>query len=202
MTKLLLIRHCETDWTKEERHQGHIDIPLNRIGEERARLIARRVKIEKPKLIYSSNLLRASITAEIIAEILSLNVIKEHSLIELFKGDWEGRTKQEIKSQNPKLVEEWELNPLKTQIPNAESYIQLYDRVIPCIVKIIMSHPDDTIAIVTHANIIRLLVCVALRLEIEHLRRVKVDLGSLTTIIISNNDWRLINLNETFHLYN
>lgn len=95
MTEIIFIRHGLTDWNIERRAQGQSDIPLNNKGRKQARQLATRLKNSKWHLIFSSDLLRASETASIVADSLGLVVQTDQRLREIHKGETEGTTLEE-----------------------------------------------------------------------------------------------------------
>ena len=90
MTTLLLVRHGETDWNAEGRLQGHTDRPLSDYGRRQAQELAGELEDEELKAIYSSDLVRARGTAEIVGERLGLPVVLDPDLREKNWGTWEG----------------------------------------------------------------------------------------------------------------
>jgi 2,3-bisphosphoglycerate-dependent phosphoglycerate mutase len=90
VTTLLLVRHGETDWNAEGRLQGHIDRPLSDYGRGQAQQLAGELEDEELEAIYSSDLARASETAEIVGERLGLPVVLDPDLREKDWGTWEG----------------------------------------------------------------------------------------------------------------
>ena len=95
MTTLLLVRHGETDWNAVGRLQGHTDRPLSDYGRRQARRLAEELADEKLEAIYSSDLVRARETAEIVGERLGLEVVLDPDLREKDWGTWEGLTSVE-----------------------------------------------------------------------------------------------------------
>jgi len=90
VTTLLLVRHGETDWNAEGRLQGHTDRPLSDYGRRQARRLAEELEGEELEAIYSSDLVRAHETAEIVGERLGLPISLEPALREKDWGSWEG----------------------------------------------------------------------------------------------------------------
>jgi broad specificity phosphatase PhoE len=92
MTTLLLVRHGETDWNADGRLQGQTDRPLSDFGRRQARQLAEELADEELEAIYSSDLVRARETAEIVGERMGLPVVLDPDLREKDWGTWEGLT--------------------------------------------------------------------------------------------------------------
>jgi broad specificity phosphatase PhoE len=95
VTRLLLVRHGETDWNASGRLQGQTDRPLSEFGRTQARRLADELATEELEAIYSSDLARARETAEIVGERLGLPVELDPDLREKDWGSWEGLTAAE-----------------------------------------------------------------------------------------------------------
>jgi probable phosphoglycerate mutase len=98
-TTILLVRHGQTDWNLAHRWQGHVDIPLNETGRRQARLLARRLETLPIKAIYTSDLIRASETANIVAEPLGILPIPDPALRERNGGKFQSLTFDELEEQ-------------------------------------------------------------------------------------------------------
>lgn len=96
MTRLILVRHGETDWNVEGRYQGHSDVPLNARGRAQAARLAEALRGSDIRAIYSSDLARARETAEALAHATRLAVQHDPRLREIDQGDWEGMLFLEI----------------------------------------------------------------------------------------------------------
>ena len=101
MATLLLVRHGETDWNRERRWQGHADRPLNETGRRQAEALAERLAARPPDAIWSSDLVRASETAEIVGRRLGLPVSLDARLREVDVGEWSGLTAGEVEERYP-----------------------------------------------------------------------------------------------------
>jgi probable phosphoglycerate mutase len=121
MTELWLVRHGQTDWNLQGRYQGHYDIPLNPVGLAQASCLAEKLVEERFDAIYSSDLLRARVTAETVAERLGMNAIPLAALREINQGDWQGRYLADVRAEfgepNPNAGEEM----LHERAPGGES---------------------------------------------------------------------------------
>jgi broad specificity phosphatase PhoE len=139
VTTLLLVRHGETDWNAEGRLQGHTDRPLNEHGRRQAKDLAERLAGEGADAIYTSDLVRAKETAEIVGERLGLTVVVDPDLREKDWGTWEGLTGDE--RVHVELV--------------GESTEDHRDRVMGAIRGIVARHPAQRIVVVTHGGSLR-----------------------------------------------
>ena len=153
------LRHGETDWNKEHRLQGSIDIPLNENGREQARLaipILQKYPIDR---IISSPLSRAFETAQIINEVLQKPLSTDVRLREKSFGEFEGRTAEELelwRKENPQP----DADMFLSSPPGGETPQQVQDRIISFKTEILNLYPDN-ILFVAHGGIYRSL-CYAL----------------------------------------
>lgn len=190
MTTIGLIRHGSTAWNKEARVQGHTDNPLDAEGLKQAALLAERLSGEQWDYIYSSDLLRARQTAEIIAKRLGLEIAGlVPGIREMYAGLIEGTTEQE-------RVERWgaDWKRLDLGLENPEASEIRGSRAIE---EIAEKHPGSHILIVSHGAILR-----------SSLRRLVPELDgtvllsntSITRIIKSGNSWQCDLYNCAQHL--
>ncbi len=150
MTRLVLVRHGETDWNVEGRYQGQADPPLNARGRAQARSVAPKVAALHPEAIYSSPLKRAWETAMAISEATGLPVTPEPRLKEINQGRWQGMLVTEIQRQFPEEFRLWMERPWELEMPDRESLRDLEKRVLEAVAEIVRRHPTGTVALVTH----------------------------------------------------
>lgn len=157
--KLYLTRHGETEWNVHSRIQGQTDTALNETGVRQARELAERLKKERLAIgrIYTSRQLRAYETAQIVAEMLGLNVIVKDGLEEINLGKWEGYTWKQVRELFHEEYEDWHENRRYQVPPGGESYQQLLERLIPVLHSIIKEEQEDVL-VVTHSAIIMTLL--------------------------------------------
>jgi alpha-ribazole phosphatase len=160
-TTVWLIRHGEAEGMKG-RCCGRHDAPLSRDGEEQARRAAGQLACEAISSVYSSNLLRAYQTARIVAEPHGLAVEKIEDLAEMNFGDLEGLTYEEAEERFPSVYQSWMTRPTETQFPNGESYRRMSLRVLGAFDSIAQRHRGQSIGIVAHAGVNRIILCRAL----------------------------------------
>lgn len=169
MTRLILIRHGETDWNSEGRWQGQIDIPLNENGLEHARELAIELAREGIQAIYSSDLLRAIQTADPLAKRAGIPVNLDPRLREIHQGEWQGMRVEDIRVRYAERFQQRRANPLAIAPPGGETVLQVQERVYQSLDDILLRHPDETVAIVAHGFVIAVL---RLRLENHPLEKV------------------------------
>lgn len=151
-TRLLLARHGETEWNRSGRFQGHADPPLSDAGREQAATLAETLAGVGIRAIYTSDLIRASETARIVAARLTLEVVEDAGLREIDVGSWSGLTRDEIAARFPDGFERWQRGEIGH---DGESREQLTDRVVATVERIARAHAGDTILVVTHGGAIR-----------------------------------------------
>jgi broad specificity phosphatase PhoE len=153
MTELLLVRHGETDWNRDQRFQGHADPPLNETGRAQARALADDLAAERIDAIYTSDLARARETAELIAERAGVPFVLEPQLREVDVGEWQGLTRLEIAERFPAGMRNW--NERGHGWERGETYEQLTERVLEALERIVRRHPGERVVVVGHGGTIR-----------------------------------------------
>jgi broad specificity phosphatase PhoE len=153
VTELLLVRHGETDWNRDQRWQGHADRLLNDTGREQARAIAEELAREQIDAIYTSDLARARETAELIAERVGVPFVLEPQLREIDVGEWQGLTRAEIEERFPEGMLKWHEHGHGWE--NGETYDELAGRVLEAVDRIVSQHPDGRVVVVGHGGTIR-----------------------------------------------
>jgi len=197
MVKLLLVRHGETEWNKAGRFQGHTDVELNNTGRWQAERLRDRLAGQRIDVVYSSDLKRTLDTAQIVVSGRGLTVIPCKELREINFGELEGMTFDEIRRRYPA----WGDRNAEVSIPGGESLEQLASRVKLFASWLIEQHSEDeTVLIVAHGALLRVLVCVLLGIDVAHWRQIRVDSVSLT-IVEFYLGWVVLSLlNDTSHL--
>ncbi|GAB4212603.1 MAG: histidine phosphatase family protein [Synechococcales cyanobacterium] len=128
-TRLLLVRHGETQWNREQRFQGQMDIPLNELGRWQAAQVATFLQHTPLDLAFSSPLQRPWATAEAIcAHHTHLTLIGIPELAEICHGEWEGKFQHEIEADYPGMLSQWQCQPHQVQMPAGENLHQVWER--------------------------------------------------------------------------
>jgi probable phosphoglycerate mutase len=129
--RLLLVRHGETDWNRQGRFQGQMDIPLNPTGQAQAQQAAEFLKSVPINFAVTSPMLRPKETAEIILQYHPDVVMAlEPDFCEISHGTWEGKLESEIEQEYPGELERWRTQPEMVQMPEGENLQQVWDRTI------------------------------------------------------------------------
>lgn len=150
MTRLILIRHGETEWNVEGRYQGQADPPLNVRGMAQSYELAEQLTKTNLEIMYTSPLKRAAQTAQVVVEKLQIPLFIEPRFMEIHQGDWQTRLRAEINQLYPDLFHRWESEPWEVNPPNGESLPQVQKRVIAALKELIHKHPNQRVGIVTH----------------------------------------------------
>lgn len=159
MTTILLARHGETDWNRDNRFQGHADPPLNESGRAQAAELARALADEPLAAIYSSPLRRAFETAQIVAASHGLEPMAVEALREVHVGSWQGLTRTEIEERFPEQFARW--LDYDQGWKDGESYDEMGRRVVAALLDLAAAHEDERILAVSHGGPVRAAYAVA-----------------------------------------
>ncbi|NOZ70241.1 MAG: histidine phosphatase family protein [Deferribacteres bacterium] len=185
VTEVCLIRHGETVDADSARYKGHIEVPLSGHGMQQMRKLAdylARNGRGKLKAVYSSCLGRAVKSAEIIAGPHGIQPVVVEGLKERNFGAWEGMTFDEIRRTDPGAFKAWAEDPLRFSPPGGESTIDFSNRALKAFNAIVSAHPGDSIAVVAHGGINRVILCHLLGIPLENIFRIEQDFAALNII--------------------
>lgn len=156
--KIYFIRHGETIWNKEKKIQGQSDIPLNNYGRELGYITADALKEIPFDVVYSSPLIRAKETAEILVKNRNLKIFEDHRLTEMSFGEGEGESLLEIHTHPEMKLYNFIHNPGEYTPPaGGETFEELYERCKTFIEEVIIPSEKNynTMLIVGHGALIR-----------------------------------------------
>lgn len=201
MLTVILVRHGETDWNQERRVQGSgSDRQLTETGKQQAESIGSRLKQENIQAIYSSPLRRARDTAQAIARYHQLEVQIEPSLNEIYAGELEGVSLKKIGSFLSELVaRERGYESIHRQY-GGESLIEVQQRAWSAIQRLVDKHRDGAIVVVSHYFVTLSIICSVLNLPLSEMGRLRLDTGSISTILFDERGIRLTLFNDNCHL--
>ena len=157
MADFIFIRHGETNWNREQRFQGQIDVPLNATGHRQAQRLAEALATERFDLMVSSDLQRARQTAQPLEQRHARNARVHMALREQSFGVLEGLDVPAIKTRHPQLWAQWLRHDADYALPDGESARQFHARVIAAVRELAEAHGGKTLLVVTHGGVLDML---------------------------------------------
>lgn len=204
--RILLVRHGETDWNREQRFQGQIDVPLNSDGHLQAQKTAQFLQSVKIDRAFSSPLLRPKQTAEAILTDRGIELTLIDDLKEISHGLWEGKLEREIKEEFPGELERWQREPDRVQMPGGENLQQVWLRAAHAWQQILQAtQPGETVLVVAHDAVNKALLCQLFDLQPDRFWAFKQGNGGISVIDFregTNSNPVLTTSNITIHLSN
>ncbi|MEI2794561.1 histidine phosphatase family protein [Pseudoxanthomonas sp. F11] len=169
--RILLARHGETPWNAEGRYQGQIDIPLSPVGEGQATALGQRLRDVRIDRAVASPLSRAQLTARLALGDARADMLQtDADLQEIAHGEWEGLLASEIQQKDPARLLAWREEPENVLMPGGESLRQVLDRSWRGLARATEGlSEDDTLLVVAHDAVNRVLLCRILGLPIARL---------------------------------
>ncbi len=157
-TRFIFIRHGETDWNREHRFQGQIDVPLNATGHEQARRLGQRLADDPADVLLASDLERAQQTAQPLARAWGRQVLAEPGVREQAFGVLEGLDFPTIQREHPELLLQWREHRADYELPGGgESQRRFHARVLATVQRLAAEHAGATVAVVTHGGVLDML---------------------------------------------
>lgn len=198
---ILLVRHGESIWNKEQRIQGRKDPGLSEKGRHQAKALAKRLKREDIEVIYSSGLKRCARTAGIIAKETGAKVKIYPQIEEIILGDWQGKTVEEVKKAYPKVYEAWLRAPSTARIPGWEGIAKFTRRVDEAFKSILNSNSVSSVCVVTHWGVIAAYLSRTLNTDFDYLfKTVRVDNCGVSKVSHKDGKSVIQYINDTRHL--
>jgi probable phosphoglycerate mutase len=173
-TQLIFIRHGETDWNRQQRFQGQIDVPLNPVGHAQAERLAARLTSEPAQRFFSSDLSRARETAAPVGRAWQMPPLTLPGFREQSFGVLEGLDVPTIRERHPDLWARWLEHSADFALPGGESLRQFHARVIAAVRELADAHPGASLAVVTHGGVLDMLWRTAHGLPLDGLRRCEI----------------------------
>jgi len=195
MPTLLLIRHGENDFLKQNRLPGRLpDIHLNKHGREQAAALGETLKAFPIRAIYSSPLERAVETAEPLAQALEQPIQIRPNLLDTDVGEWEGQYLKKLRKLS--LWKQVQEQPSRVRFPGGESFQELQERLVREIDAIRITHKQkDMLAVVFHSDPIKLVLAHFLGLPLDNFQKLGVAAGSVSILVASKSGGMLAALN-------
>ena len=201
-TRILLVRHGETDFNLKHRFQGRIDIPLNKEGNNQAQALALALKDESLTAIYSSPLMRARETARSIKAFHpSTPFFEEEGLIEMDLGELDGNQAGDWISQHQEFYKIWRTTPSHLKMPGGESLGEVQIRAMDTLERITRPYPPgSTLLLCSHNFVNRTIICHALGLPLDRFRDFQQDAAALNVLYKRHGQLLAEVVNDVSHL--
>jgi len=202
VTRIILVRHGETEWNRAEaeKFRGREDIELDEIGVRQAGAAADRIASLPVAAFYSSPLKRALATGEILARPLGLSVQPLEGLIDIDYGDWQGLSYREASERYGQLYSQWLQRPHEFAFPNGESLQDVRDRATAALEKVLAQHEGETVVLVSHQVVCKVLICSLLGLDNSHFWQVQQDVCAANVFEVKNERLTVTSINDLCHL--
>ncbi len=201
MTRIILVRHGQTEWNRVERVRGQVDIALDAHGLTQAAATASRIAEQwAPVAVYCSPLRRARQTAAAIAERLALPVTDAEGMNDMNFGEWQGLSPKEIAERWPDKAQAWQASPETVTFPGGESLDSLRDRAMPALRAIMAHHAGQEVVVVGHTVVNRVVLCAVLGLDNSHHWRIGQDTCAISVFAAVRDSFFIESLNDTYHL--
>jgi probable phosphoglycerate mutase len=200
MTELILIRHGETDWNRELRFQGQVDVALNDIGHEQARRLAQRLAGEAAHSLYASDLLRTQQTAQPLAQQIGLPILADAALREQSFGIVDGMRVDDIKVQHPQAWAQWLCFHEDGCMPEGETTRQFHTRVMQAVGRLALAHPGQTLMVVTHGGVLDMIYRTARSLGLGGPRQSEIPNAGLNRVRLREGGIDILAWADVAHL--
>jgi broad specificity phosphatase PhoE len=203
MIRLILLRHGQTAWNEGagvERFRGRTDLPLDATGQAQARVVAARLRSEPLAALYSSPLLRARQTIAPLAEVASLPVQTHEGLLDIDYGLFQGLTHVEAATAYPELYALWWTAPVQVRFPGGDTLVDVQARLQAFIDELSTRHPGETVLVVGHQMVNKVLVCTLVGLDLNQVWRIRQDTAGINVFQQVDGVWHILCLNDTCHL--
>jgi len=197
--KILLIRHGETIANKNQLVLGTSDVALTDLGRRQADGVAQKISsmTSHPTLLFSSPYFRAKETAGYISKLTDLDPIYLDGLKEMDSGEMEGIKASEMNNKYPEYMALWRRDHSTARPPGGETLGEVHERAWKAILKIFNDYDEDLVAVVAHLFPIQGILCNVLGIHSNHFDKLDINLGSISSIEIQKDSYRLLTMNET-----
>lgn len=204
MTELILIRHGETDWNRELRFQGQLDVPLNAVGHEQARRVAARLAGERVQRLVSSDLQRARQTAEPVGahplQPVPLTPELDAALREQHFGIAEGLRVDDIQRQHAQAWAQWVRFDADYAFEGGESTRQFHARVMDAMQALATRHARQTLVVVTHGGVLDMIYRTAKGLPLSGPRQSEIPNAGINRVRLRGETVEIVSWADTAHL--
>lgn len=195
MTLVLLIRHGHTPTAGRILTGWMPGVHLSERGRAQAEALVSRLEGVPLEAIYSSPLERCRETAAPLARARGLRVRVRRDLLEVNYGEWSGRSIREL--ARTKAWRSVQRTPSAVRFPGGETLPEVQARAMDAVRDIAEAHPEGVVALVTHADVVRLALAGFLGAPLDLYQRLAVDPGSVSVVALADAEVRVLRVNDT-----
>lgn len=197
MAYILLIRHGQNDWVNKQRLAGWTPgVHLNEEGRSQAEQLSERLSSLPLKAIYSSPLERCMETAAFLAQLHGLEVVELEAIGEVRYGDWQGKKIKKLAKKKRKWYAVQHF-PSRFRFPGGESLTGVQKRAVAAIERLSRLHEKELVAVVSHADVIKLILAHYLGTHIDLFQRIVVSPASVSSLALSESGpVRVLRIND------
>ena len=201
MVRIILARHGHVDWLAPERFRGRAELPLSDLGRRQAQAVARYIAATwKPDAVCTSPLGRCRETGAEIAAPFRLELRPVDGLADIDYGEWQGLTRDEAQERWPDETELWFRTPHIAAIPGGETLAALLSRTSAALRDILWRHPDQTVVLVGHDSVNRVLLLFALEAPLSRYWHLRQEPCAVNELFFDNDSFIIGSINQTQHL--
>lgn len=202
MTKFIIVRHGQSEANLKELYAGRFDAPLTETGRKQAELVTEYVlKTYQVHAVYSSPLLRARETVEPIAERAGVPLRICEGIVEIYGGEWEGKTLPEIAKNYTKDALIWKNDIGNARPTGGESFAEVQARADKALREIAKAHDSENVVIGTHGGVIRSMQCLFENQPIGYMKEIDWQPNaSVSEVNFENGRYIPVKMGYTRHL--
>lgn len=196
--RILLVRHAQTDYRPDRLAGRTPGVRLSEEGHRTAERLGERLAPVRLTAVYSSPLERCLQTAEALLAGRRLEVRVEEGVKEVDFGSWQGRPYKTLARTN--LWRTVQVLPSEARFPGGESVRELQQRGVEAVERIRAAHPRGTVAVVSHADMIKVITAHYLGMHLDLFQRIVIDHASVTAVAFGDGFPRVLRVSETGEL--
>ena len=199
-TRLFLVRHAETVWSAKLRIHGRSDPALSELGHRQAKAVGDMLAGRPLAAIYTSPLQRARQTAAAIAARHQVQPRADPAFQEVSLGVWEGQRIADLEADDREHYARWLAAPTGVRPPGGETLEEARARVARALASLQERHADETVVLVTHSIVGRIVIATCLGIDVRVVPRLKLKVASLSILRLEPSGGVLERLGDVSHL--
>lgn len=202
MTRIIMIRHGQSEANKARVFAGYTDAPLSEKGHAQAQAAAAYLLAnERIDAVYASDLSRATETARYTADAFGLSLHTDSALREIFAGEWEGKNFDDLDAEYPEDRHRWKNDLPHAYCTGGETIAEVFERVVRTVTRIAKENEGKTVLIAAHWTPVLTMICTAEGFNISHIGAcTEPKNASLSILRFENGVFYPERLNITEHL--